>query len=360
MLPEIGSNFWLNPNEDYSVYNKISLSQFQLKGKDKVFLSTGRAAERLVLEEIKQRMPAIKKIAIVPPYTCHTVIEPFLVHGFLLHTYPVNEKMQTSPTDLEEVIRKEKPSVVLLHRYFGLDTLKGCEDVIRKYSSQGVLFIEDGTQSLFSKHKWIPADYYVGSIRKWTGMPDGGYAICKEGFFHKKPDKYDKLLTNAKLKASYAKYEYIFNQSGNKQDFLEMYGEAETILNAEKRYYLISPVSEAVFMKLDFENIAFRRRENYTILYKALQNIAGVNPVFGELDANTVPLYFPIIVKDRKSLQIKLRDNNIYAPVVWPKPEKMPMVCGNALMLYENVLCIPIDQRYVPADMERIIKCIKG
>ena len=26
----------------------------------------------------------------------------------------------------------------------------------------------------------MASDYFVGSIRKWCGVPDGGFAVCKK------------------------------------------------------------------------------------------------------------------------------------------------------------------------------------
>lgn len=82
MLREIGSNFWLNPNEDYIDEKAVSVEDYGYKGKDSVFLSTGRAAENLVLDVIEKHNPNIKKVAVIPPYTCHTILQPFYDHGY--------------------------------------------------------------------------------------------------------------------------------------------------------------------------------------------------------------------------------------------------------------------------------------
>lgn len=358
MLSEIGSNFWLDPQKDYSETCKISLSNYHLYGSDIVFLSTGRAAENLVLDEIEKRNDKINKVAIVPPYTCHTVIDPFFLHGYEIYTYPITDSLNTTAESLEEVIRQKHPSVVLLHRLFGFDTLQGCNEIVQRYSELGVVFIEDGTHDLFSNHKRLDAEYHVGSLRKWAGLPDGGYAICRTGSFQYKPAVYDKVLMSAKLDACYAKYQYIFNGIGCKEEFLKMYSVAEQILENESGYYKISPISESIFMEINKEECEKQRRNNYSVMYEGLKKTDGVELIMGELDENTVPLYCPIYVKERAFLQRKLRDAHIYSPIIWPLPEKRAIINEAAIKLYRNLLCIPIDQRYESEDMQRIIECI--
>ena len=61
---------------------------------------------------------------------------------------------------------------------------------------------------------------------------------------------------------------------------------------------------------------------------------------------------------ERKNLQALLADNDVYAPVVWPKAECCPPVSEIAESIYRHILCIPIDQRYDVDDMERIISIL--
>ena len=359
MLPEIGSNYWLNPKEDYNKSSRIPLEDFGYYGDDSVFLSSGRSCENYVLDDIEYRNGNINKVALVPPFTCHTVLEPFYKRKYKICTYNISLNLRTSPEDLKRIIEKEKPGVVLIHRYFGFDTFGDVNDIIHHYSSQGVVFIEDVTQSFFSSFEPIFADYYIGSLRKWAGLPDGGLAIVRNGNFRKKPSMYDVELTDVKLAASFAKYQYLKEHIGNKQHYLELYSNAERILSEEKLYYRISPISESVFSKLDLNELIQRRRNNYSYLFERLENESRLNPIMGQLHSNEVPLYFPIYTSDRKSFQLGLSDENIYAPIVWPLPDTSPTICSEASELYEHLICIPIDQRYDLDDMMRIAECIE-
>lgn len=359
MQKEIGSNFYLNPENDYRPEHSLLLSDIKIEGSDAVFVSTGRSAENLVLDEIGAGNPHAAKVALIPPYTCETVIAPFLKHGYTLRAYPVREDLRTTPEMLSRAIEESGASVVLLHSFFGFDSLPDCETVLRRYASREVVFIEDRTQSLFSGFPALPAAYVTGSLRKWTGMPDGGFAVCRDGHFSVKPTEYDRELTKAKMNASFLKYRYLFQGIGEKAAFLNEYRVAEDILDAQSQYYAISPASEAVFLQLDTSELRRKRRENYQVILDRTRNLDGVTPVCGELTGEVTPLYFLLLTENREKLQIKLRQADIFAPIVWSKSEFLPDVCAEAGTLYRHSLCIPIDQRYDTDDMERVVKRIR-
>ena len=78
MLKEIGSNFWISPEDMKYETTFIEPSALGLWGNDYAWLSTGRGAIRFVLKTIEESNPFINKVALIPSFTCHTVIEPFL------------------------------------------------------------------------------------------------------------------------------------------------------------------------------------------------------------------------------------------------------------------------------------------
>ena len=203
-------------------------------------------------------------------------------------------------------------------------------------------------------HAISDADFFVGSIRKWHGTPDGGFASCRDYLFGEKPMQADEKLEAAKVKASYAKYQYLFEKEGDKPTFLQLYREAEDLLESQTKFYAISPTSGMLQSNLDVSFLRSKRRNNYQTLLSGLADSSKVKPIYDQLGDDAVPLYFPMIVEDRTSLQAHLVKNDIYAPVVWPKPECLGEVCKEAEYLYEHLLCIPIDQRYDTDDMNRV------
>ena len=162
----------------------------------------------------------------------------------------------------------------------------------------------------------------------------------------------------AKIEASLDKYYYIVNGVGDKAAFLDKYRVAEDILGAEKSYYSISPVSKQIFGSMDPMVMGNIRRTNYNTLFTEIGKIEGLHSILGFADDEIAPLYFLIWSDNRIELQRILRENQIYAPVVWPKAENLPNVCSAADDLYKHALCIPVDQRYRVDDMNRIVECL--
>ena len=357
MLSEIGSNFWLNPNQEYSQTNLGTPQQFNCVGDDFVWLSTGRSAIKYAIQTIESKSPEIKRVAVLPSFTCDTVFEPFLKLGYEVYYYPVERNLSTTSERILDTVKRFDASIVLFHRYFGFDSLDNqVDEMCETLREQGRFTIEDCTQCLYSNISRAKSDFTVGSIRKWTGTPDGGFAVIREGKFIQKPLLQDEELEKEKIRASYAKYRYLFEHIGDKGDMLAMYRNAEDILDNQDRIYAISQMSSMVQANLDKEELIRKRRDNFAYLSYNLKDI--VESVF-TLGQENVPLYFPILVEDRASLQKHLVQNAIYAPVVWPKDEKQPMQCDGAENAYQHLLCIPVDQRYDLDDMERIVSVIK-
>lgn len=355
MQSEIGSNFWIHPNEINKEASVIKPKQFGCNGSDYVWMSTARSATSFILDRIDNRN--VEKIAVIPSFTCHTVIEPFITKGYKIHTYHINRKLLADANDILEVIKSTGASVFLFHKYFGWNTITNLENIMPELKRLGVVTIEDCTQNLYSTFKRADADYFVGSIRKWCGVPDGGFAVCKVGQFEDKPQNVDKELEIAKMEASILKYKCLFEGKGEKRTFLKRYREAEDILNNQNEYYSISDLSTIIQSNLDIENLINKRRKIFEVIVDCLKEIGffGEKLIFNTLNDNEVPLYCPILCEEREKVQSVLALNNIYAPVIWHKAECSPVVDEDADYVYDHILCIPVDQRYDSDDMERIV-----
>lgn len=359
MQKEIGSNFDLDPR--ILMQNSISwdLGQIGITGSDSVMLSTGRGAENLILDEIERRCPKLKKIALIPSFTCQTVIEPFIKRNYSVKTYSIDKNLRINPEIFKKELYESHAQIVLIHQYFGFHTASNMEQLIGEATKKGIVFIEDRTQCLYSGFPILTVEYVIGSMRKWAALPDGGFAVCRHGKLHGKPQIYDTKFETEKIEAAEEKYKYLHKDQGEKQVFLEKFRLAESMLDMQEQYLRISPSSLKIQSSLNIEELKKKRRDNYERLYSSLEGSRCVKIVTPPLQKESVPLYCVCLVEDREGLQRCLRENRIYAPVVWPKSEMCPLVCKEAEEMYERSLCIPIDQRYDIDDMDKVIKCIK-
>lgn len=358
MQREIGSNFWLEP-EGFAGSGEISLADFGIKGyTDSVLTASGRSAQGIVLEQILREHPDMKRAALVPPFTCETVIEPFLRCGFSLHTYPVSSDLMLTGEMLRGAIERAGAEVVLLHRYFGFETLSGCEGVLAAFRERGGIVIEDRTQCVYSAHRPLDADFCVGSLRKWLGIPDGGFAVRMNGVFPEKPEKENRAMVDMRLKASCMKADYMQHRSDEKDTFYQMFLTSEDLLETKDTYYRIAKESAAVQAAADIPALKARRRRNYRQVYDALRDCGRIRLLTPALGEGDVPLYLALTADDRGALQRRLRGERIYASAFWSKESFFPAICAEADEIYAHVLCLPVDQRYGADDMERMTAVI--
>ena len=75
------------------------------------------------------------------------------------------------------------------------------------------------------------------------------------------------------------------------------------------------------------------------------------------LDRTSVPLVYPFWSNDVE-LRKRLFAHNIYCPVYWPNINEWCQRDSLEFQLANEVVYLPIDQRYDIKDMEKIIKIV--
>ena len=156
MKSEVGSNFW-----EYELKAKEKNHCLWWKSPDYCveYFKSGRNA----IKALCRKLNVSKKSALLPIYTCTTVIDPFLEEGWEIGFYRLNTDLTLNYESLFQKYENNEPSVILFHSYFGLDTLKNDFDIIRQLQDRGALIVEDITQALLSHHH-IPIADYLNSI----------------------------------------------------------------------------------------------------------------------------------------------------------------------------------------------------
>lgn len=350
-MNEIGSHFYLGGKELNSVQAlEKGEMPFEPRAADKRYFSTGRQAIRFCLRDIE----AGRKVALLPEYTCRSVIQPFLQEGYDLHFYPVNKKLEVAVSVLNRLSRRYGASVVLFHPYFGFDTI--LEDTALE---EGIFYILDATQSLYSSLAYHGVHYLIASIRKWGPFEDGALGAKLDGVFRNRdilPE--DREPVRLMQQAFDLKARYLDQGEGSKEAFLGLYRQALHLFASRDQIFRMSGPAENRYASFDFQELKDRRRRNFQALLSFPQWQRIGRPVFSWLDDQTVPLYFPLYITQgsRGEFQAHLAERGIYAPVIWPVPpgHSLHGLSRDTLWIYEHLLVLPVDQRYQLADMDRI------
>jgi len=362
-INEIGSEFWFAPRDMMGNGDTLPTcltDKFPVSN-HLIMTSTGRNACSLLLQHLQPK----KKSVLLPEYTGGSVIAPFVNAGYALHFYQVDHDLGLDMDQWRHQYQDTQPGVVLLHSYFGFDTLACLREKYEAIQSDGSIVIEDVTHSLLSRFPLTCCpDYYLGSIRKWLGIPDGGFLLdCSESGRISAPDASDDVFVKTRVEAFLLKHSYMNDGNfGKKEQARLLLAKAEEHLDNTLTPFGISAVSRKILAKTDWNFIYHQRRGNYLFLEKELQKFSLLHPVFHSLPNDVCPLFMPIWVDEnhRQKLKDHLVKNDVYTPIHWPLPKYVSENQTRLLNgIYGHGLSIPCDQRYNESHMLRIIDVLE-
>lgn len=337
-MREIGSEFWGNMRQE----------------NDTKFLLSGRTALDFIIRDILSH--ETMESVLLPSYCCHTMIEPFVRNGISVRFYDVYFE-QGLQVDIPEPRENE---IFYLMRYFGFRQIQGIDE--EKIRCKWTLIIEDATHSWLSKRdEQYLCDYSYVSYRKWTGLSGIASAVKYAGdFVVERSDRINQKYCGMRRKASTLKQKYMENQEVDKQEFLDLYKEAEELLKKDYVGYVPDNLAYEEYLNLDIVTLKEKRVNNARYLIDNLKDISGIQLMFDEMTDMDVPLFVPILVrKDRDGLRQHLIKQKVYCPVHWPLSEFHTDIPETAKTIYQEELSLICDQRYSLEDMEHIVSIIK-
>ena len=356
MPKDIGSIFPIYGQPACAEYAIDSLSSLLLRDNDSIrFFSLCREALYLIATQFKNNRKVL-----LPSYTCQTVIDPFEQLGYEISFFRIDEDLRIDTESLIALFETKKPQLIVVHPYYGMDLNNVEQSALEELSRAGASVVVDLTQCLFSQMRLDSVSYYVGSIRKWFGIPDGGFLIDKgKASALNEPERENVAFVAYQLESMRLRGQYFL--TGDEEIKLQSRRVQSLANDVTTNPIVPHRMSEYTYRTLQIENIEqskLQRFNNYSFLFNTLKDnpIRGVRPILTKMmDLTTSPLYFPIYAEDRKKVQSDLADAHIYAPVLWPIEDERILGVKSAARLYRDLLALPCDQRYDTCDMERII-----
>ncbi len=328
---EIGSEYW-------GTFEEAEERKTSFPNEVQFYLS-GRTALFAILSEITQNRLCSR--AYLPDYCCWSVVEPFQRLGMDVSFYPVSIH-NGMRADIDPA---HSCDVVLTMDYFGYRGLS--------VELPQAIHIHDRTHSLLSEPTFSEADYIFGSLRKWGPVAAAGFARARTGEL-KAPAGGDEHPFALLRKRSFAlKDAYMKGESGDKQEYLDCFEQAEGLL--DRNYAGYGAESTSLVNACRIADGKEKRRQNAMYLSEGLKDSKLTVLICGRPRQHDVPLYVPVLVKHglRNALRAYLIQHEVYCPVHWPAHN------GIQNELYENELSLICDQRYGFDGMERQIGLIK-
>ena len=138
-------------------------------------------------------------------------------------------------------------------------------------------------------------------------------------------------------------------------------GEFYREYNANNQFFATEPIkrmsklTDNLLHGIDYEKVERKRRENYAYLHKRL---GGMN----QLNVKNAAFMYPLMVENGAAIRKMLQAKKIFIPTLWPTVFKVAKPTDVEYTMTENILPLPIDQRYGIEDMEymvqEVLKCI--
>ncbi len=327
-----------------AVTDILNAENWHLESPDVYAYSSGRAALFQILKYQKQEKGVTS--VLLPDYLCSSVLVPVQKLGLDYSFYTIDEQLELEEKSFSELYKKG--SVVLLINYYGLKDLSSQINTIRSIDEKAIV-IEDDVQAYYEFKKPLgDVDFKFTSLRKTFAVPDGGLVKTK----HNLP-KVERPNMFGQYKAAAALLKSMREGNFNDNIYLEMFEKGESLIDDELECGM-SLIAEKLYSYVDEERVKVRRVNNAQYLIEQLKKI-GISPLLS-LTENHVPLFIPIVLKNRDAVRKAMFKQEIFCPVHWPL-DGLNIKRGD--QMYREELSLIIDQRYGRKEMDEIIKLLQ-
>lgn len=310
-------------------YFELELGKSKEYYPDLIKLNTGRNCLEYIL-----KVRNYKKVYI-PYYTCKVILEPFKKLKIEYEFYHIDK-------ELKPVFDKQlnKNEAILINNYFGIKNNE-IINVCRKYKN----IIVDNSQAFYDKPiKGIDTFY---SVRKFFGVADGAYLSI---------DK--KLKQDFETDISYARMTHLLKRLDESASFAynDFKKNDNNLINNPIRK--MSNITQAILKSIDYDKIKLIREKNFIHLHSILKKYNELEIDISELNG---PMVYPYLNKGNVKLRNFLIKNKIFVARYWPNVSKwVKDDNANEIYLLNNLIPLPIDQRYSIEEMKSILYVILG
>lgn len=315
MKEDIGCNFKLE-KFDGNIYHNSDL-----------LLKSGRDALKFLI-----RKNEIKELYL-PYMLCETINDSLIKEKVKVFQYHINDKM-IPEIDYQKL---NEDSYVYFVNYYGM-----LRDKINLILNKHKNLIIDNTHDFFNNNNY-EADV-IFNYRKYFGVPDGACIISNKSYSND-----DLISTNCEEKL----YEMLKREETG--EFLHY----STFYEADKYYRNSDIQGMSLFTKnylkgINYEKVKTTRIKNFRLLNEDLVSYNNFS-----FDTNKdISYMYPLCVENGENLRKYLYNHNIYSQKLWPN---MDFNGSNnlELQLANNVVLLPIDQRYGINEMNYISNVVK-
>ncbi len=275
---------------------------------------------------------------LVPAFHCPAMISPIVWLGAEPLFYPILNDTSVDVEVLSTHIRDNTRAIIAVH-YFGF--IQDLRQLRQLCDERNIILIEDCAHAFFGSANGskvgCTGDYAIGSIMKFLPIYEGGCLVSEKhslddikiifpNLFQQIQSALNTLeIANEYGRLSWIKYliklkNWMWKYFKSKQPKHEQLVDNSLSENIDYETYTFDPhvmdiemswFSRFTMSHMSFTNACELRRANYTELFNAFLNVAGVKPLYHYLPDNVCPQVFPLIVENSSEIFYKLKQLNI-------------------------------------------------
>ncbi len=309
---------------------------------------------------------------LAPDYYSGNEVAAIHAAGATIAYYPIKLNLEPDMDALSRLVARLEPRVIYVIHYLGWpQPMAEIQALCRK---SGSILVEDCALSLLSEQNGrrlgSTGDYSVFCLYKTLPVPNGGLLVQNNASLPELRDL--KLEPGPSVTATGRTLELAFEalrsraNGAGKALFAVKQTIGRMLRSASVRHVPVGDIgwdlanvniamssfSNYIMRSLDYEQIRQRRRDNFKLLQSKL---AGkVRMLREDLEEGVCPLFFPILVQDKRATAIELRQRDIGAVEFWNDPQDNPAIGASARHMRAHVLELPIHQDVTPDQIEYI------
>ncbi|HZR45854.1 MAG TPA: aminotransferase class V-fold PLP-dependent enzyme [Candidatus Manganitrophaceae bacterium] len=312
-----------------------------------------------------------------PSYHHGVEAEAILHAGLKIDFYRINTRMEI---DLEDLKKKIVPSTRVLYLIYYLGFPHPVQEILRLCREHRLMLVEDCALSLFSQVDGAPmgslGDLSIFSFHKTLPLPNGGGLVITQPDRWFPPRRIDPPIVSTlshltgglmnRLKMEHPKTGRVVHAVSKEvvSAVLKVGGVQRTSVanmefNTEKTGWGMASISKRILRSIDPDQVIARRRENFTYLLQHLD--LKKRFVVDSLPAGACPLFFPILVDDKKSAYRDLMARGIETVDFWgiSHPATPRGVYGEVEYLRAHLLEVPIHQDLHKEHLDYMIQTLR-
>ena len=286
-------------------------------------LNSGRNALEYIL-----RSKSYRKIYL-PFFFCDVLLEPVIKLGIDYEFYSIDSSFYP----VFDFSKVEDYAVLVYINYFGI-----CSNQVNFTIEHCKNIIIDNSQAFFSKPKQAIDTFY--SPRKFFGVPDGAYLYTNQ------PSDIE-----LEQDTSIERIDHLIGRiESNAETFYPAFRQNNSALK-NQQIKKMSLFTQKILQGIDYNLIKETRVINFDYLHKELSK---TNQLKINLSIEDSPMVYPYM-QEKEGLRGSLIQNKIYVAQYWPNVLNQ---CNKNTLEYcfaNNIIPLPIDQRYNLKDMKYLI-----